>query len=110
VYRWFSREVLGDFDIPIPSGPYPNDTLVYRSNAVVEYTTPARTEGLGNLDSWIGKNDLPITGAAILHIDPAHMDRNIPHLMVLSVRLPRDLARLSPTIVRCFERDAATRH
>jgi len=33
---------------------------------------------------------------------------NAPHLVLLSVRLPSDLAPLAPAIVRNLERDAAT--
>lgn len=105
-YRQFARQVWEYLDSPLPSGPYPKDTLTYRGNTVVEYRTPARTEGLGNFHSWLGKNDLPIAGAAILLIDSPHPSGNVPHLLLLSVRFPRDLARLTPTIVRYVERDA----
>jgi len=105
-YRQFVRQVW-DLDSPLPSGPYPKDTLTYRGNTVVEYRTPARTEGLGNFDSLLGKSDLPIAGAAILLIDSPHPAGNVPHLLLLSVRFPRELARLTPTIVRYVERDAA---
>ncbi len=105
-YRQFARQVWEDLDSPLPSGPYPKDTLTYRSSTVVEYRTPARTEGLGNFHSWLGQCDLPIAGAAILLIDSPHPTGNVPHLLLLSVRFPRDLARLAPTIVRYVERDA----
>lgn len=62
-------------------------------------------EGLGNVHSLLGKNDLPIDGVAILLFDPSH-PVGIPHLMLLSVRFPRDLARLAPAIVRYAEREA----
>jgi hypothetical protein len=104
-YRWFARRVW-DFDSPLPYGPYPKDTLTYLGNAVVEYKTPARTEGLGNFHSWLGKNDLPITGAAILLLDSRHPVGDIPHLVLLSIRFPPDLARLAPAIVRYVEREA----
>jgi hypothetical protein len=106
-YRQFARQVWEDLDSPLPSGPYPKDSLTYRGNTIVEYRTPARTEGLGNFHSWLGKNDLPIAGAAILRIDSPHPTGNVPHLILLSVRLPPDLARLTRTIVRYVEHNAA---
>jgi hypothetical protein len=106
-YGQFARRVLADFDFPVPSGPYPKDTLTYRSNTVVEYRTPARTEGVGNFHSWLGKNGLPIAGVAILLMDSPHPTSNIPHLVLLSIRFPPDLARLTPTIVHYVEHEAA---
>jgi hypothetical protein len=70
-YRAFAIRVLNGTDLPIPSGPYPKDTLNYRGKNIVEYQTPAQTEGLGNFDSWLGKNDMPIAGAAILIVGSA---------------------------------------
>ncbi len=107
-YRWFARGVW-DLDLPLLSGPYPKDALTWRSNTVVEYRTPAQTEGLGNFQSQLGKNDLPITGAAILLMGSPHPVGDIPHLMLLSVRFPPDLAPLAPAIVRYVEREAVTR-
>jgi hypothetical protein len=104
-YRWLAR-LVWDFDSPLPSGPYPKDTLTYRGDAVVEYRTPARTEGLGNFHSWLGKNDLPIAGAAILLIDSTPPVGDVPHLVLVSVRVPAELARLAPAIVRQPEREA----
>ncbi len=65
-YRAFATKVMEGMDPPLPTGPYPKDTLTYRSKTIVEYNTPARTEGLGNFHSSLGKNDLPIRGAAII--------------------------------------------
>jgi hypothetical protein len=45
------------------------------------------------------KNDIPIAGVAILLPDQ-------PDLVLLSVRLPPGLARLTPVIIRDVERDA----
>jgi hypothetical protein len=94
-------------DSASPSGPYPKDTLTYKSKTVVEYKTPAQTEGLGNFDSWLKKNETPIVGAAILIVDPPNLVGNPPNLVLLSVRLPPDLARLTPAIISYVERDAA---
>ena len=103
-YQSFARRVW-DLDSPLPSGPYPKDALIYRGKTVVDYRTPAQTEGLGNFHSWLGKNDLPIAGAAILLMEPTHHVGDVPHLVLLSVRFPPDLSRLAPTIIRYFERE-----
>lgn len=103
-YRTFGASVMEGLDLPLPAGPYPNDTLRHRSKTIVEYNTPAQTEGLGNFHSWIGKNDLPIRGAAIITGDPPNVDDG-PDLVLLSVRVPSALAGLTPVIVGQVERD-----
>jgi hypothetical protein len=108
-YRAVARrfwEGMG-LDSAFPSGPYPKDTLTYRSKTIVEYKTPAQTEGLGNFDSWLKKNETPIVGAAILIVDPPNLVGNPPNLVLLSVRFPPDLARLTPAIISYVEQDAA---
>lgn len=107
-YRAVATRVMEGIDLSLPSGPYPKDTLTYRSKTVVEYNTPPQTEGLGNFDSYIGKNDLPIKGVAILMGDPTHLSLlgEQPRLLLLSVRLPPDLARLAPAIIRYVEGDS----
>jgi len=105
VYRALAIRVLEEMDLPIPPGPYPKDTLEYRGRTVVEYKTPAQTEGLGNLNSWLKKSDSPIVGAVILVVDPPNLIGGSPNLVRLSVRFPPDLARLTPTIIRYIERD-----
>lgn len=40
-------------EIPVPPGPYPKDTQNYWGETIVEIKTPAQTEGLGNLNSWL---------------------------------------------------------
>ncbi len=105
-YRAFAIRVLNGIDLPIPSGPYPKDTLNYRGKNIIEYRTPAQTEGLGNFDSWLGKNDMPIAGAAILIGDPPPNGiGDPPDMVLLSVRFPPQLTRLTPAIVRYVERD-----
>jgi hypothetical protein len=81
-----------------PFGPYPEDKLTYRSKEMVEYETPANTEGLGT-NSRLKKNAYPISGAAILI-------GNTPDLMLLAVRLSPDLTDLAPPIIQQLERDA----
>lgn len=99
-HKAFVTGVMEMFDQPAseyPSGPYPTDALHYRSKNVVEYHTPAQTEGLGATYP-LKKGALPMSGVAIL-IGKA------PDAVLLSVRLPPDLAALAPTIVRQAERD-----
>jgi hypothetical protein len=92
------RRVIDEGLIPkgeFPSGPYPNDTLNRRSDTVVEFVTPAYSEGLGT-NSRISKNGQAISGVAILV--PEDMD-----LVMLSVRLPSKMQNLVSTIVRAVE-------
>ena len=78
-----------------PFGPYPQDRLTYRGERVVEYETPARTEGLGS-HSRLRANADPIRGVAILEGD---------NLLHLAVRLPNNLNALASLIIEQFERD-----
>ena len=98
-YKGFVTDVTSMFDQKFSFGPYPKDTLTCKSKAVVEYKTPAQTEGLGT-HSWLKKNDSPIDGVAIL-------TGQTPDLVLLSMRLPSDLTVLTPAIIRQVERDAA---
>jgi hypothetical protein len=101
-YKPFVTSVMKDFDQPpgsFPFGPYPTDTLTYKSKTVVEYRTPAQTDGLGTY-SWLEKSGDPIDGVAILV-------GQTPDLLLLEVRLPRDLDGLAAAIIGQFERDAA---
>lgn len=104
-YRSFVHRIWG-FDPEPDYRPYPKDTLTYRSDTVVEFRTPPQTEGLGNSHSWLGKNDLPIAGAAILLIDSSHPARRTPHLVHLSVRFLPDSEGLAPAIIRYVEHEA----
>jgi hypothetical protein len=106
-YRAFAARVLERVGFPIPTGPYPQDALTYRDKKIVEYKTPAQTEGLGNFESWLGKNDLPINGAAIIvgDINGAQSGVDLPDLVLRSVRFPAALSGLVPVIISQFERD-----
>jgi hypothetical protein len=107
-YRAVAVRVMEEIDLPFPAGPYPKDTLTYKGKTIVEYTTPPQTEGLGNFDSWLKKSDTPIAGVAILIGDPTNLSLvgAQPKVLLLSVRLPPDLAMLTPAIVRYVERNA----
>ena len=103
-YKAFATAAMKELDQPDGSftfGPYPTDTLTYKSKKLVEYRTPAQTEGLGTY-SELSKNGMPIAGAAMLVGQPAELD-----LVLLSVRLAPDLDGLTTAIVIEFERDAA---
>jgi hypothetical protein len=95
-WRSFADEVYKGFDQTPPAGPYPKDRLKYQSKSMVEYETPAQSEGLGT-QSFVKKGDRPINGVAIL-VGQA------PDSVLLSVRLPANLAKLTPEIVRQVER------
>ncbi len=100
-YRQFATDVMELFDQPhnsLPSGPYPTDTLAYKSNRLVEFQTPPQTEGLGT-HFWLRKSAIPIDGVAIL-VGPT------PDLLLLSVRLPPELSALSSVIVHQVEYEA----
>ncbi len=98
----FVQDVIAEGIEPansFPFGPYAGDVLNYRSKDIVEFQTPADTEGLGTA-SRLQKNESPISGVAILFGEE-------PNLLQLCVRLSpesRDLARF---IIRQAEREVA---
>lgn len=98
-YADFAVEVRKYFLSEEQFRPYPTDTLIRRSKSVVEYRTPAQADGLGTRFSRLRQNDSPIEGAAILI-------GQTPDLVLLSVRLPAELRRLTSTIIRQVEVDA----
>lgn len=102
-YKAFAMGVMKELTPPdtFSFGPYPNDALTYKGKTVVEYRTPAQTEGLGTLSS-LRENDSPIEGVAML------VERT-PDVMQLSVRLPPDLIGLTSAIIRQVEREAERR-
>jgi hypothetical protein len=81
-----------------PAGPYPKDQLVYKSKEVVEYQTPAQTDGLGT-QSRLQKNADPIRGVAIL-VGNQHE----PSLVFLAARLPLEMEPLTSIIIQQVER------
>ncbi|MBX9601966.1 MAG: hypothetical protein K2X35_13210 [Bryobacteraceae bacterium] len=87
-------KLFPDFASSIPSGPYPADVLKYQSPAVVEFTTPANETGLGT-QFEVRPHNRPIHGVAMLVGDT-------PDLLMLTVRLPEDLAHLTPVITAQF--------
>lgn len=97
----FVRSVISEGIQPassFPSGPYPGDRLTYRSKEIVEFKTPANSEGLGT-KSRLKKGSRPICGVAIL------VGRDI-NLLQLSMRLTPEANDLSQVIVQQIEREA----
>lgn len=82
-----------------PNRPWPNDRIKRIRQDIVEYVTPAGSEGLGTQSRL--KKGGAIQGVAIL----AAGDE--PDLTLLSARLPPEMASLAPIIVRQAERDHA---
>jgi len=92
-------ETANDF----PAGPFPGDTLNYKSNDIVEFQTPANGSGLGT-ESRLLKNDHPIEGVAILVGEDTD-------LIQAAIRIPTKDIDLVPLIVHQVEHEAtATRN
>ncbi len=92
--RRFVQSVIVGLDPPTSDfrfGPFPKDKLLKRTDRLVEYRTPPHSEGLGTM-SQLKANDDPIDGVAILQ-GPT------PDLVMLNVRLPRELRDLAPVII-----------
>ena len=101
-YKAFAESVIAEGIEPasdFPFGPYPNDKLTYRGKGVVEYQTPANTEGLGTV-SRLQANASEIDGVAIL--SGADTD-----LTLLSARLTENDRDLIPAIVGQVEKESA---
>jgi hypothetical protein len=101
-HRGFVRNVIEEGIEPassFPFGPYTKDKLVYRNKEIVEYQTPAETDGVGT-QSYLRKNAYPISGVAILCGE--ELD-----LLFLSARLPADSVDLMPIIIHQVEHDTA---
>jgi hypothetical protein len=99
-FRTFAKSLIKEMDLPasdFPFGPFPTDKLVYKSDRVVEYQTPANSKGLGTMDR-LEPYDRPIQGVAILK---GQSDA----LLFLGVRLPADMAGLAPIIIWQSEKE-----
>jgi hypothetical protein len=102
-YKSFAQSVIAEKLEPasdFPFGPYPNDKLAYRGNNVVEFETPANTDGLGT-NSNLLKNASPIDGVAVI----AGEDTN---LVQLSARVAPADGDLISAMVKQMESDAAS--
>jgi hypothetical protein len=97
-HRAFVRHMIAEGGQPASSfgyGPYPNDHLTYKSKEIVEYVTPANTEGLGTR-SRLRESNAPVQGVAIL----AGPDTDLIHL---AARLPSEMFDLIPAIIQQIE-------
>jgi hypothetical protein len=98
--RAFVQGVLAMFDLPASTytyGPYPDDKLIVRNDRLVQFQTPPRAEGLGTM-SRLKANDDPIDGVATL-------EGKTPDLLMLRVRLPRELRTLTSIIIDQVQRE-----
>jgi hypothetical protein len=73
-------------------GSYPKDKLISQTDRLVQFQTPPHAEGLGTMRR-LKANDDPIDGVAILK-------GQTPDLLMLRVRLPRELRDLAPAIIQ----------
>lgn len=80
----------------VPFGPFPNDELVRRSDHLAHYRTPAHLEGLGTMNGLKANGD-PIDTVALFREETRQSNAN---LLILRVRLPRELRDLAPLIIR----------
>ncbi len=98
-----------------PSGPWPGDRLTYRNDRVLEYQTPAHSNGLGTYGYGrsLEPNSDPIRGAAILQLTKVRTlpgsseseEQFAPNVLILKVRVPPAMADLTADIIRQFESD-----
>ncbi len=100
-YRKLARATLRWFDRPIPTGPYPQDRLTHKSQTVVEFDTPAHTEGMGTY-TLLKQGNSPILGVVVLL-------NETPDMLLVSARLPPELNGLSAAIIHQAEHDATQR-
>jgi hypothetical protein len=101
-HQQFVRNVIAEGVEPatsFPVGPYPKDKLKYRSQRLVEYETPALSEGMGT-QSRILSNSSPIRGIEFL-------TGSTPDLLSLSIRLPREFEDLTQAIMQQAELEGA---
>jgi hypothetical protein len=99
--RGFVHGVISEGIEPVsafPSGPYPKDRLVARKMGIVEYVTPAHSDGLGTAGR-LKPDDEPILSAAMLLGNSSE-----PSALVASVRLPKGMTDLAPVIIHEAER------
>ncbi len=86
----------------LPTGPYPADQLTYQGKSTVEFATPENAHGLGTF-LGLGKSNRPIHGVALL----IGVDREVPDLLLLAVRLPPELSQaMVPLVIRQVQGDA----
>ena len=98
----FVRQVIAEGAEPasnFPAGPYPEDTLHYKTKTLVDFETPAHKQGLGT-ESRLQAGDQPIEGFVFLSMSP----KDDAYEISLEMRLPSDLSSLNPAIRDAMER------
>jgi hypothetical protein len=79
---------------PLPSGPYPRDSLSQRTNKSVRYVTPPRTKGEGT--AWmLAPSTQSVDGLLMLVNDPDE-----PDIFRVNVRLPDKYRGLTANILQ----------
>jgi hypothetical protein len=104
-YKKFASQVIAENLRPasdFPSGPHPQDKLLYKAKNIVEFETPANSSGL-ETDSRLKKSATPIRGVILLLEEEEGL---ITSSLSLSVRLPPNLANLTSAIIQQTEQDA----
>lgn len=104
-YKKFLNEVLEEGTLPkdeIISKPCRTDRVTRINNNVVEFKTPAGSEGFGTEGSF-KKGSTPVYGVALL--TGGVNDSECPDAIVLRVRLGPDKEDLAAQIIQQFERD-----
>jgi len=99
----FVQSVIGEGVEPassFPQGPFATDKITNKSSTVVEYETPASTQGLGTSITALTASADPIDGVAVL-------TGSTPDLAFLATRLPAANRDLTSLIVQQFELDSA---
>lgn len=112
-YRHIPRALIeGDGMDPklIPFGPYRGDKLKYKSDQVVEYVTPAHTDGLGTSEAYFQIGATETSGVAMLVRRPGTAIGDCPDLIFLAVRLPEELQSLGSVIVQQSQSEALRIH
>lgn len=99
-HRAYAVSVLAQYHQSIDSiqpGPPSTDTITRRGDELVEYETPANTDGFG-LSERLKRSDDPIAGVAVLR-------RHESAVAFAAVRLPAALRGLAPAIIGQVEQD-----
>jgi hypothetical protein len=86
----------------IKFGPYPMDKLIVQTDKLVQFVTPAHSDGLGTMVSRLKASSDPIDGVVIWDGPRPNL---LPDLLVLRVRLPRELRGLASIIIDQVERE-----
>lgn len=87
--------------------PFPSDTLFYKSNELVEFTTPARAIGIGTDESWLKPAADPISG--MMYLGGITKRGEDVFLVQLFVRLSPSQGALLPVIITEAEPKAESR-